>query len=103
MVSSKDFNQDYNTYYRPSLDDINFIPSQGVLPLYYYEHKQLRGTIEPQGFSNLYVEINEHDDYSQDSTIFSLFPILLFIILSIFFSHKFFKKLLSSTFDNSYV
>jgi len=55
MVNSKAQNPD-NTYYRPELDDINFIPSQGVIPRYYYDSNgRLQGTIPPQQYLRSHV------------------------------------------------
>jgi hypothetical protein len=79
--SQKDY-LTYNSYYRPSLDDTNFIPSQGVKPLYYYEYGRLRGTVEPQ-ITNANVNLKEIDyNYNDDSNeSYSFFYFIIFMTL----------------------
>ena len=92
MVNSKsqqDY-KNYNSFYRPSADDddLTFAPSQGVLPLYYYEYGQLRGTIPPNpNLQNLQLYENKDDDLkfpqhkTSSSFLLSSFLFLLFVLL----------------------
>ena len=86
MVNSKDFNKDYNNYYRPSLDDDFPIPSQGVLPLYYFENGYLRGTIQPNIYMNL---VEEEDDFEPHSSNYIVFYIVSMLIICFFLFCKY--------------
>jgi hypothetical protein len=83
MVNSKDFNQDYNSYYRPTPErnDPDFFPQQGTLPLYFFKNGILQNT-EP---NDIYLrEEDEEDEYIQINSnyyLYFIFLILFFIIL----------------------
>ena len=68
MVNSKDFNQDYNVYYRPSLNDTyDFIgPYQGMLPIYKFVNGRL---VNPPASLN-YLNNNDYDILVQLGLIF---------------------------------
>ena len=82
--------QDYNSYYRPNKDDdkLTFYPSQGVLPLYYFEHGQLRGTIEP---IYLKEELKEDLHASSHVHIIPLFYLFILLLLFSFLKRNLFK------------
>lgn len=100
MVNSKsqqDY-KNYNSFYRPSADDddLTFAPSQGTLPLYYYEYGMLRGTIAPN--MNLELFINKDDDLkipqhkTSSSFLLSSFLFLLFVLLFLLRSQQAFPR-----------
>lgn len=78
MVNSKDFNQDYNVYYRPSLNDTNdFIgPYQGMLPIYKFVNGRL---VNPPASLN-YLNNNDYDNYEINSILY-LYYYFIFSIL----------------------
>lgn len=70
---------DYNTYYRPTKDDtFDFVPSQGVLPIYYFGDIQ-----EPDVYRQSYLRYAKKENpkipesYTNDNT-------LLYISIGIF-------------------
>jgi hypothetical protein len=78
MVNSKDFNQDYNSYYRENLDDdLPNGPYQGMLPRYYFRNGYYQGEVQ------LNEIVEEEDDYNQHKNNIFPFIIIGFIILSI--------------------
>ena len=95
MVNSKS-QQDYlnyNSYYRPSTDDDDLKPSQGVLPLYYYEYGMLRGTVQPQ------IQELELFKSPQHRTSFS-FPLSSFLFLLPFLGFLLFQWRLRGRYYN---
>jgi|688.fasta_scaffold847573_2 hypothetical protein len=84
MVNSKDFAQNSNSYYRPSLDDDDktFFPKQGTLPLYFFQN----GIYQPQEeepqlfFENLAIE--EKDQITSNYYLYFVF-LFLFILFFI--------------------
>ena len=78
MVNSKDFNQDYNVYYRPSLNDTyDFIgPYQGMLPIYKFVNGRL---VNPPASLN-YLNNNDYDNYEINIILF-LYYYFIFSIL----------------------
>jgi hypothetical protein len=79
----------YNSYYRPykpdDFDDGEFIPSQGVLPLYYYEYGRLRGTVEPKQIRELkFIEEYEDNNESNNSILnLGLFLLLMYPLIKL--------------------
>jgi hypothetical protein len=87
MVNSKDFTQNSNSYYRPSLDDDDktFFPKQGTLPLYFFQN----GIYQPQQQEEeqLFIEEFATDKIDQNNINYSLYFIFLLIFIC-FFSIK---------------
>ena len=77
---------DYNSYYRPTQDDtFDFVPSQGVLPIYYFESIQ-----EPDITYLRYIPKNDNpkipESYSMDNTfLYISIGIFICIIIKINF------------------
>ena len=92
MVNSKSQQnyKEYNSYYRPNKDDddLTFIPSQGVLPRYYFEDGFLRGTVEPQ--TQQIINFLEDEEYKENNNPLYFF-IFIFIMVYYFFNN-FFKS-----------
>lgn len=94
MVSSKDFKQNYNCYYRQSLDDD--LPNgvyQGMLPNYYFCNGHL--------VEILFQELHELQEYNQNAEYNSSLTFSLILISISIFSLLFFKKFISSFFNFS--
>ncbi len=79
MVNSKDFNQDYNVYYRPSLNDTyDFIgPYQGMLPIYKFVNGRL---VNPPASLN-YLNNNDYIDTYEINSILYIYYYFIFSIL----------------------
>ena len=88
MVNSNSFKQveEYNTYYRPSLDDIDFIPSQGVKPLYKYQYSYLKGTIPP--VETIY--LLQHEEISTTDYYLLINLFIIWILLYLYLKFKYF-------------
>lgn len=94
MVSSKDFKQNYNCYYRQSLDDD--LPNgvyQGMLPNYYFCNGRLVNDNE--------ILLQELHEYNQNTEYNSSLTFSLILISISIFSLLFFKKFISSYFKFS--
>lgn len=88
MVNSKDFAQDYNSYYRPSLDDddATFFPKQGTLPIYYFKNGYYRPETQTQQLleelENEYPDFDKQDQITANYTLYFLgFVIFILICL----------------------
>jgi hypothetical protein len=96
MVNSKDFNQDYNSYYRPTPDrnDPDFFPKQGTLPLYFFKNGILQN--EEPLLQNTATEVQfiEEPNYNiQHETNYLIpFLILLGFIIVFFVCYNCCKK-----------
>jgi hypothetical protein len=85
MVNSKDYAQNYNSYYRPSLDtdDDSFFPKQGDLPIYFFKN----GIYTPEGnpIQETEVQFMEESNYNQhlktNNYLIPFFILLGFIIV----------------------
>ena len=82
MVNSKDFAQDYNSYYRPSLDDDDetFFPKQGTLPIYYFKNGYYRPETQNQ---QLLEELET--EYQQDQITSNYYLYFIGLLLFILF------------------
>jgi hypothetical protein len=84
MVNSKDFNQDYNSYYRPTPErnDPDFFPKQGTLPLYFFKNDILQNE-EPITTAQLIEEPNYNIHHETNNYIIPII-VLGFIIVFAF-------------------
>ena len=93
MVNSKDFNQDYNSYYRPTKEhnDPDFFPKQGTLPLYFFKNGVLQNE-EPITTAQLIEEEPNYTIHHETNYLIPLFISLGFIIVFVFIWYNCCKK-----------
>jgi len=82
MVNSKDFAQDYNSYYRPSLDDDDktFFPKQGMLPIYFFKNGVLQQQLEQTQYLRQETDDFEKRDQIEANYYIYFISILMFIL-----------------------
>ena len=82
MVNSKDYAQDYNSYYRPSLDDDDetFFPKQGMLPIYYFKNGHLVSQTTQYLREEEVEDIETYDDDIKSNYYLYFIGLLLFIV-----------------------
>jgi hypothetical protein len=93
MVNSKDFNQDYNSYYRPTPDrnDPDFFPKQGTLPLYFFKNGILQNE-EPITTAQLIEEEPNYNIHHETNNYIIPIIVLGFIIVFAFVCYNCCKK-----------
>ncbi len=98
-MSNKYIQENANEYYRPSLDDddIDFFPSQGMLPIYHFKN----GFLVKAEINNKELIELENDNLNEkreNNDSLYLYSLIFFLLL--FFSTKntFFKKLIHKFF-----
>lgn len=98
-MSNKYIQENANEYYRPSLDDddINFFPSQGMLPIYHFKNGYL---VKAENNNKKLIELENNDlnEKSENNDFIYIYALIIFLLL--FFSTKntFFKKIIHKFF-----